>query len=531
MLRVAPIHLNPRAQCLSTMSNSASKSAPNLPSFPVPAPHQPRNEPSADDLIGPLARIQLAREQQEPWTGGFRAPPQTSPGRNKPLPAPPDAGPSMPQPTFPTSSNPSPFGSSPMPRWSPEEPVYTVKLFIDEEDRKSSSRPPFTGAHSDPAPHQPIGSSVAGPAFPSTPPRRKHSSALSPSPDGLAVPASPRPISQSNPTTPARTTAADVAQCAGITKNDKRCQNKVKVGVPLTYIDGIPEDDIERYCHLHIKVILQPSGFYSRKQKIWLEFSGNHLVVLSRASIHSHNHAASKHPLIPAWLSEPTQALLRIECTKAASPSDEEGYIYTFELRRKSRLLYCRSLLNVLQNRKARTKYVSRRVARRRSRVDSTSGGNNAARRSYPMACGPHLTAATAPRSFLGRFSLGGPHRSWAALSASATWNWQISRTSRRTSQSMSGHAMRRRGAAARTTPSRHAPNLPPPNLPRRPRARRHPASACCVRAAKFTRRYSSSRRRRAARTRTPPASGRSSSSPSSSAGACLSMSTSRCER
>ncbi|KAH7107357.1 hypothetical protein BKA62DRAFT_610935 [Auriculariales sp. MPI-PUGE-AT-0066] len=180
----------------------------------------------------------------------------------------------------------------------------TEALLLSQPDLAGSNRPA-----SAPAPHPSV-------AFPATPPRRKNSSPTSPG--GLAVPSTPRPHAHSNPTAPSSPAVNDndVTRCAGITKGDRRCQNKVKAGIPLTYIDGVPEEDIERYCHLHLKVILEPTGLYSRKQpNVWLEFT------------------ASVDPLIPDNLSQGTQAALRTEISKAASSKDGPGYVYTFEIR------------------------------------------------------------------------------------------------------------------------------------------------------------------------------------------------------
>jgi len=98
------------------------------------------------------------------------------------------------------------------------------------------------------------------------------------------VPSPGRQHANSSPVQPPSPGQAgnDSTRCSGMTKGDKRCSNRVKAGIPLTYIDGVPEDDVERYCHLHLKVILTPTGVYSRKQKdFWIEFTGEYDVRFS----------------------------------------------------------------------------------------------------------------------------------------------------------------------------------------------------------------------------------------------------------
>ncbi|EJD46097.1 hypothetical protein AURDEDRAFT_63622 [Auricularia subglabra TFB-10046 SS5] len=150
-------------------------------------------------------------------------------------------------------------------------------------------------------------STVATTPAPKTPQRRRSSSSAT-SASGLAVPAGGPARATSAPPAAA---ASDVSQCSGVTKQGKRCGNKVKASLPLTYIDGAPEE-LERYCHVHLKESLAPSGFYSRKQKsVWVDFED----------------------YIMEWLSADTKAALRAEMVKPASQSDADGYIYTFELR------------------------------------------------------------------------------------------------------------------------------------------------------------------------------------------------------
>ncbi|KJA27560.1 hypothetical protein HYPSUDRAFT_946973 [Hypholoma sublateritium FD-334 SS-4] len=99
-------------------------------------------------------------------------------------------------------------------------------------------------------------------------------------------------------------------QCAGYTKKNTRCLNPVTIPPALLEFNA----DSPLYCHHHIKEVLIQTGFHSRKAGSadkWVSFN----------------------EWIPAYLQPSTQAALRAEMDKRASRSDENGYIYTIEIR------------------------------------------------------------------------------------------------------------------------------------------------------------------------------------------------------
>ncbi|KIK06569.1 hypothetical protein K443DRAFT_674227 [Laccaria amethystina LaAM-08-1] len=129
----------------------------------------------------------------------------------------------------------------------------------------------------------------------------------------------PKPIrkrSASTPPTP--TDQNDQFRCAGVTKAGKRCVRIVKTGAALAQAIGDNQDQdspaLPRFCHQHQKEILEPSGYYSKKNGEFVNFDD----------------------WIPQYLQEETRASLRVEMGKSRSPSDVEGYIYTFEIREPS---------------------------------------------------------------------------------------------------------------------------------------------------------------------------------------------------
>ncbi|KAJ7581356.1 hypothetical protein C8J56DRAFT_1015968 [Mycena floridula] len=136
-------------------------------------------------------------------------------------------------------------------------------------------------------------------------------------PGQIHVPSTPpkRARASSTPPSPANSTAANQTQCAGVTKSGKRCTRLVKTGGPA--LVGLYSDDeeIERFCFQHQKEVLEPTGFYVRKQSggtgDWVDFVD----------------------FIPSYLHLSTQAALRVEMEKLRSKGDEEGWIYCFEIK------------------------------------------------------------------------------------------------------------------------------------------------------------------------------------------------------
>ena len=89
----------------------------------------------------------------------------------------------------------------------------------------------------------------------------------------------PRPIrkrSASTPPTP--TDQNDQFRCAGVTKAGKRCVRIVKTGAPLAQVIGDNQDQdspaLPRFCHQHQKEVLEPSGYYSKKNGEFVNFDG-----------------------------------------------------------------------------------------------------------------------------------------------------------------------------------------------------------------------------------------------------------------
>ncbi|EDR10966.1 uncharacterized protein LACBIDRAFT_316008 [Laccaria bicolor S238N-H82] len=110
----------------------------------------------------------------------------------------------------------------------------------------------------------------------------------------------------------------DQFQCAATTQAEKRCIRIVKTGAALAQATGDNQDqdspDLPRYCWQHKKKVLQPGGYYSKKNGEWVKFDD----------------------WIPQYLQAETRAALRDEMQKSRSSSDVPGYIYTFEIREPS---------------------------------------------------------------------------------------------------------------------------------------------------------------------------------------------------
>ncbi|KAF8636700.1 hypothetical protein AX17_003504 [Amanita inopinata Kibby_2008] len=104
-------------------------------------------------------------------------------------------------------------------------------------------------------------------------------------------------------------------QCAAFTKAGKTCARQIKIGYPLTASGrdgGVQELELmPRYCFQHTKDINAATGFYARKNGIWIDYKN----------------------WIPDHLQSDTQAALRTEMERAHSQNDTPGYIYTFEIR------------------------------------------------------------------------------------------------------------------------------------------------------------------------------------------------------
>jgi hypothetical protein len=97
----------------------------------------------------------------------------------------------------------------------------------------------------------------------------------------------------------------NINQCAAFTKAGKRCTRQIKVDATGRGA-AVP-----RYCFQHVKEINSSTGFYARKNGLWVDYKN----------------------WIPGHLLPETQATLRAEMEKARSSNDTAGYIYTFEIR------------------------------------------------------------------------------------------------------------------------------------------------------------------------------------------------------
>lgn len=143
---------------------------------------------------------------------------------------------------------------------------------------------------------------------------------------GTAASISPRRRAASTPTSPiqpsisasssqspsisSRTTSnAGSVQCSGRTKSGARCRRMVKGQVPLGRINPDADQELERYCHNHTKEILDTTGYYFGQEYVTFE------------------------DWIPGYLQENTKTALRREMMAKRTAADEEGYIYTFEIR------------------------------------------------------------------------------------------------------------------------------------------------------------------------------------------------------
>ena len=64
-------------------------------------------------------------------------------------------------------------------------------------------------------------------------------------------------------------------RCAGVTKAGKQCSRIVKTGSTLLSEDADGSTLLPKFCFQHIKEIMSPSGYYSRKNGEWVKFEGN----------------------------------------------------------------------------------------------------------------------------------------------------------------------------------------------------------------------------------------------------------------
>jgi hypothetical protein len=145
--------------------------------------------------------------------------------------------------------------------------------------------------------------------------------------DTLSVPGSDSPRGGRDRRKSSPSAISGTVTCSGTTKNGDPCKNPVKRPTALGHVDSDADKDIERYCHLHLKEVLKPSGFQSSKANEWVNYDGKCIWRLWLVDL------SLLLDWIPAYLQEDTKAALRVEMNKPASTSDRDGYIYTFEIR------------------------------------------------------------------------------------------------------------------------------------------------------------------------------------------------------
>ncbi|TRM62760.1 hypothetical protein BD626DRAFT_548577 [Schizophyllum amplum] len=171
---------------------------------------------------------------------------------------------------------------------------------------------PSPGHHQPPYPATPVRPSGHTQAS-ATPPTKPTASKPSPGSKPKRPRANSQPPQPVRRDSPPRKAVGTAVQCAGFTRAGPRCTRLVKTGPALAAMQGSDDDDeaILRFCFQHSKEVLQPTGFYARKNGTWVDFKD----------------------WIPEYLEADTKVALRAEMEKSRTLSDEAGYIYTFEIR------------------------------------------------------------------------------------------------------------------------------------------------------------------------------------------------------
>lgn len=234
-----------------------------------------------------------------------------------PPPVPPKAGMAMPQPMHFNAARPSMTTQIALQQWEggqsvPNLPSPPALLRPPSAPLRPHSDSDVPKAHASPPKTRPAASS------PATPPKSQGK---------LDAPGSPPNRGGRRRSSPG--SLSGTVTCSGTTKSGEPCKNPAKRPTALGRVDSDADADIERYCHVHIKEVLKPSGFQSPKANEWVSYDGGLLRAGTRA-LRSHDGLVD---WIPAYLQEDTRAALRHEMNKSASASDRDGYIYTFEIR------------------------------------------------------------------------------------------------------------------------------------------------------------------------------------------------------
>ena len=279
----------------------------------------PEHDPHAtDSLIQSFGSLAVSDSPQYPpdsaFVGGFH--PGYIPTDN-------------PQPQKTPSNTASPPPAMPVP-WGPPSGRYSMTMQMALQPQgyhpPLSHRPLSLPAVPSPIPPPPDTTSISVPTTP------LNTSSSEP-------PATPTKfnISHTSSAVSAQTSLSQAAavsqQCAGVTKLGKRCTRRVKSGPALSRAleseesPGSGNPAIERFCFQHTKELLRPSGYYARKNGVWVDFTGQQRFLPFSAFCHVFL------DWIPCYLQPETQVALRVEMEKARSLSDVHGYIYTFEIR------------------------------------------------------------------------------------------------------------------------------------------------------------------------------------------------------
>ncbi|TCD70573.1 hypothetical protein EIP91_002603 [Steccherinum ochraceum] len=186
-------------------------------------------------------------------------------------------------------------------------------------------RPPYPTVpprpYSDPTVPHASASTPVSLSGPSTPPRQKLGSAARP-PDSAPTKLTKANVTahdanMSSPTTkrhraassPSLTTSPN-NQCWGMTTKSERCKNKVGVKNTsgLARLNPKMEDEMPRFCHIHLNGVLEESLTYVNGKQVVFD---NYL---------------------PRYLQPSTLASMRVKMAELPSEAEEEGYIYTFEI-------------------------------------------------------------------------------------------------------------------------------------------------------------------------------------------------------
>lgn len=287
-----------------------------------------------------VGRVPPVEEKPKPkpgFVGGFAPGDEAADARHKPLPATPASSRRVSSPPlFPEPQHidplPTPPPLMPIPEHYPQHKTsLTTQIALQEMAASGQLYPslpstPPKGLIPPPLPARPHSDPQTAQRPPqnvfATPPRVRPNANLLVIP---TTPANPRNRVKSSPSS----LSSSARQCSGTTKSGERCKNSAKIPTPLARVDSDADDDIERYCHIHIKEVLKPTGFHSRKaNNAWIEYTG-------KRAIANFCSVFDREPTdwIPPYLQKDTQAALRHEINKLASKADKDGYIYAFEIR------------------------------------------------------------------------------------------------------------------------------------------------------------------------------------------------------